>query len=310
MRETEAKKEITYPYRGIQGIEISSSGFLFDEKGLYEMVRELNKNRPKKDLIKIELNPNLHLINNPKLISLYEDGQRLTKTIHFPNSYDLRDFKEPFRVYNLKQKISAQAFRIIFGYAQDKRFSKLAKDRELEINLHPNVAEAFKKSGELENLKNNAPAIYVENTTPFPSYWIEDKRILFDPNLLKKYILENHLSGLTLDTDHLKKIWYKKIKDYENGFNLIPTIHNNRDVISRIHLSGDKKEHGFLTSDDPFFINFLDKVSQISSHRPLVIVFEENPFEVLKLTSSQKLKIYSSKIELVDFYRRKNENYS
>ena len=310
MRSIESEPRKEKLYQGIQGIEISSVGWLLQEKELYQMVNELNKNRSKDDQIGIELFPHRLVTCQPKIVGLWEKENRLAKTkrIHLPVTYDSKDYSQALQGCNLKEKATSVIFLGLFGVAKNSKAIEMAKIYGLEVNLHPSSLSALFQEGKLDDLKKNTAGVFTEHTAPYNSPWVKDQRMIFDPFILKDYIKEYQIRGLTIDTDHLKKRWFGKTQGYENGFEPVKTIKENEDVTGRIHLSGQEKEHGLFPKDDPFFNSFIKEVSQMSFNQPLKIVFEFDPRALFSWKSSKKLEFFRSLIEVIDSYRYGKKN--
>jgi hypothetical protein len=305
MRSIESEPRKERLYQGVQGIEISSAGYLGKEKEFYWMVNELNKNRSKDDQIGIELFPHFLINYQPKIIGLWEKEYSKAKTtrLHLPPNYDLKDHFNSLQGHTLKRKTISIFFLGLFGVFKDERALKMAKQQGLEVNIHPSTLGGLIQEEKLDDLKNNVPGVFVENTPPDYSSWVKDQRMIFDPSVLKNYVKEYQLKGLVIDTDHLKKSWFKKTKGYENGFDPIETIGQNKDVLGRIHLSGQQNEHSLFQKNDLFLNSLLKEVSQMSFNQPLKLVFEFDPKALFFRKPQKKLEFFQDLIKTVDSYR-------
>lgn len=301
--EQEPIKEKTY--RGIQGIEISTSGWLGREPQLYYLINKLNKERPKDDQIGIEIYPT-NLIVTPYNIKEWEKEYPKAKTtrIHLPFHYNLSEnLLGIIKEKKFSEKFYCLIWLGIFGVAKNEKAVRIAQQLGLEVNMHPNVAEGFALEGKLQEIKQNVPATFVENQRPYSSNIVKDQRKIFDPLVIKDLINEYQLTGLILDTEHLKKEWFSGVKSYEKGVSPISSLEKTKDVLAKIHISGEKGNHGLLQKDDPLFNSILAKVSQMEFNHPLKIVFDFSPLPLLTMRSQKKLEIIQTLTDKINTYR-------
>ncbi len=302
--EQEPLKERTY--RGIQGIEISTSGWLGRESQIYALVNKLNKERPKDDQIGIEIYPT-NLIVTPYNIKEWEKEYPKAKTtrIHLPFHYNLSEnLLGIFKEKKFSEKFYCLVWLGIFGVAKNEKAVKIAQQLGLEVNMHPNVAEGFALEGKLQEIKQNVPATFVENQRPYFSNIVKDQRKIFDPLVIKGLIKKYQLTGLILDTEHLKKEQFIGMWGYEKGVDPILSLEQTKDVLAKVHISGEKGGHRLFHKDDPVFNLILNKISLMNFNHPLKIVFDFSPLSLFKMKSNQKIELLRTLIEKVDSYRK------
>jgi len=292
-------------YHGIQGIEISTSGWLGKESQLYAIVNQLNKKRPSDDRIGIEIYPN-NLIVTPYNIKEWEKEYSKAKTtrIHLPFHYNLSEnLLGIIKEKKISEKFYCLVWLGIFGVAKNERAVKIAQQLGLEVGMHPNVAEGFALEGKLDGIKQNVPATFVENQRPSPSNIVKDQRKIFDPLIIKDLIKAYQLTGFILDTEHLKKEQFIGMRGYEKGIDPILSLEQTKDVLARIHISGEKGAHGLPHPNDSFFNSVLAKVSLMDFNHPLKIVFDFSPIPLFRKSPQEKLELLKNLIEKVDSYR-------
>lgn len=297
-------------YHGIQGIEITSAGWLGHESELYNLVNQLNGKRAKDDQIGIEIYPTNLIVSAKNILNWEKENPRAkTNRIHLPFHYSLSE-NITGMLHDIKRKeIKEASFCLIwlgiFGVARNKKAVKIAKQLELEVGMHANLVEGFKIEGKLEEIKQNVPGVLVENTRPYFSniFKEEDQKKIFDPLMIRETIKEYHLTGLIFDAEHTKKSWFKGIRNYENGIEPNTTIEKTKDVLAKIHIAGEKENHGVFSQEDNLFNSILKKVSQMDFNHPLKIVFDFDPRPFLLMKPQKKLEIIKSLVERVDHYR-------
>lgn len=305
--EQEPIKEKVYP--GIQGIEITSAGWLGREKELYNLVNQLNKGRSKNDRIGIEIYPTNLIVTSKNILNWEKEYSKDTTRIHLPFHQSISE-----NIIGMAGDIKRKEFKeasfypiwlIAFGVARNNKAIKIAEQLELEIGMHANLVEGFKKEGRLEEIKQNVPGVFVENTRPYYSniFTKEDQKKIFDPLIIEKTIEEYHLTGLIFDAEHGKKDWFKGIKGYENGFDPITIIEETKNVLAKIHIAGEKDNHGIFSQEDKLFNSILRKVSQTDFNHPLKIVFDFDPRSLFFMKPQEKLELMKRLIEKVDSYR-------
>jgi len=293
--EQEPRKEKLY--RGIQGIEITSSGWLFKEKELYGIVNKLNEARGNNDQIGIEIYPT-NLIVTPYSIKEWEKEYPKAKTtrIHLPFSHNLSESFYLILNDGFRDKIYDLVWLGVFGVAKNAKAVKIAKQLGLEINMHPNVVKGFALEGKLDELKQNVPGVFVENERPY-----KNERIIFDPLAIRDLIKEYQLCGFIFDVEHADKKLFTRIKKYKDkGIDIDSTLNQTKDVLGMIHIDT-------IFKNDTCLNLILSKVSQMEFNHPLKIVLDLSPLPLVRMKIKQKLELLHALVETVDSYKEKSE---
>ena len=324
-------------FRGIQQVEITTSGWLFNPEEAFALTNILNSDRSPDRWVGIEVYPTVSpkalelakKLGSPKLSNgippkvtpdLVRQWQRdyprtRVSRVHLEFSFDSYEtyFHRPIIGENIrplregiKQRFFQLAWVAFFGPATSKRGAKLAQDLEVGVNAHTNVIEGFAKRGELDDLKRKLKFVLAENERPYRSPHLKrlnskgvtSQQLASDPEVIRKEIIDRYgLDGLLLGVDHLVQI----------GKNPAKVLKKTADITRAIHLASSRQdqEHGTLEIGDPKILEFLEEVSKTTFNGQVSAALDLNPIIFRAIPFRQQIEIVRNTLSWIENTQQK-----
>lgn len=320
------------PFKGIQRVEITTSGWLFNPEQAFALTNILNSDRSSDQWVGIEVYPTvspkaLELAKKlgipklsdsippkvtPDLVRQWQRNYPRTRVsrIHLEFSFDpyetyfhrpiigehIRPFKE-----GIKQRFFQLAWVAFFGPATSRRGVKLAQDLEVGVNAHSNVIEGFAKRGELEDLKRKLKFVLAENERPYrsphlkrlSSKGITSQQLASDPEVIREEIISRYgLDGLLLGVDHSVQIGEEPAK----------VLKKVADVTRAIHLASSRQDqqHGVLEIGDPKILEFLEEASKTIFNGQVSVALDLNPILLRAIPFQRQVEIVRNTLSWIE----------
>lgn len=314
---------------GIQGVDITTAGHLFNPKDTFALTEELNKGKNPDDWAQIEVYPTLEhkplaLIRalskrfglelpippgvTEQQIRDWQKEYSHTKVarVHVPFSYNRHELFQratPFiggeRDNGLKQTAYQILWMFYFGAATNMKGVELARglaDQEVGINAHANVIEGFAKDQNLGQLKDSVAFVLAENERKYNSPILKDPESIANPIAVIRNIVDKYdLDGLVFGVDHA----------LEQGMD--PTAMLQDPSIKRattaMHLA--QSHHDVLAVGSNDFERFLEQASRTKFDHPVRAALDYNPMVMSKLSGSQQLELVRDTIDWITKTQKK-----
>lgn len=307
--------------KGLQGVDLTTAGHLFDPALSFRIANELNAGKPKAEWMLLELYPTLDrkLLILMRMVSekfglhlplpkgvtseqvqQWQDQYPDTKVarVHLPFSYNTRELWHRIFIGERKNGLKQQAFQIMwmlyFGAATNRKGIELAQQLGSGVTAHPNVVEGFAKDGKLDELKGSVAFVLAENERRYISPILRNQESIADPllviqNIVKKY----RLKGLLLGVDH----------GYEEGFDMEKMLADPdiQEYTVAMHLAKPRSQahHDIIGVGDPEFERFLHQAAQTQFRHPVRAALDYNPFILSKLSFPEQLKLFRETIDWI-----------
>lgn len=289
---------------------------LFDPESTFDLVNQLNINRPTHQQATIEIYPTigrvllepirkgsaalgLQLPMTPNVtvdqIRTWQKKYPLAKVsrVHLPFSYNNAElWHRPFLgEKGLKDRAYQIAWILYFGAATNERGINIAEQlnadgQEVAVNAHANVLEGFARDGRIEELKQRIPIILAENERRYNSPIVKYQRLIWDPNLIREDLVEKYgLSGMLLGVDH----------GMTEGIDMQDTLKNPKiqQHVRAMHLAQTTKDaqHAVITVGDKKFSRFLEEAAKTPFQHKVRAALDYSPDTVKGLSGAQELEL-------------------
>lgn len=305
---------------GIQGVDLTTAGHLFNPEVTFWLANELNRGKPQKEWTQIEVYPTLdrkplalaRIISErfglelpippgvtEEKIRTWQGKYPNTKVsrVHLPFSYNVYELWHRFLVGERENGVKQQVFQLLwivyFGAAVNRKGIELAKslsDQEAGIIAHPNVVEGFAKDGKLEGVKRGIAFVLTENERNYSSPILRDRRAIYDPAVVVKNIVERYaLDGLVLGVEH----------GFQEGLDMEGIIGNDsvREHTRAMHLAGP--HHDVIAVSGINYKRFLERVAKTPFKHSVRAALDYSPFVFLHLSLSEQFELVRDTVDWI-----------
>ncbi|OGD84621.1 hypothetical protein A2165_02285 [Candidatus Curtissbacteria bacterium RBG_13_40_7] len=293
-------------------VEVTSSGWLFDPERLFWIVGQINKERPARAQVALELYPTIH---NPfwqrnqtdSRVSLdrikrwqNEHGPVPIERIHLPFHYDILSALQRFFIHSvfkepgtLRNRAIAMGAAWMTWVASNEFAQNLAGElsglqgSRVGLSAHVYLVEKAGPKG-IKKLQGRADYVLVENDLDYPRSNPEQLMAERDPQRAIRAVESYGLEGIILGVDH----------DFLNKLDPVETFEQNLDGLRRhlkvTHLAGSEGFRGKDLLKDPEFWRVVDYISKKRDFDSVKFCLDLNPIEMQGLTNAEQLDYISA----------------
>lgn len=312
-------------YQGIRGFDITTAGHLPNPEQAFYITNILNKNRPEKEWVGLEIYPMVERTVLPNRavgilngildrfglgvlpqgvtideLNVWEQEYPVTKIsrVHLPFSANVHELlHRPIlgELENGPVYMAYAAMWVLFmGAATNRQGIEIAKEFGAGINAHTNVLEYFGKRGQLSEIKKGVPLLLAENERNFRSPVLPNRMAITDPATIISDIVQEYpeVDGLLLGLNH----------DFPPDEDLTTFLDDDEIVrnIFAMHISHPAKRgkltHDVVYAEDPRFAPFLKKASETFFSHPVRLALDYNPLVMQKMTLDEQVDHYRETI--------------
>lgn len=302
-------------YTGIQGVDITTAGHLFNPQKTFALANEFNRGNPPESWMKIEVYPTVDRLPLRLLRRFFDrvglpqltppgisekdvrEWQReypntRVSRVHLPFSYNPLEAWWRVSIAELGNGLSGLkehgfhfAWMMFLGTAVNQKGLDLARalqDQQVGITAHPNIIEGFAKDNHLDDLKKGVAFVLAENERPYDSPILRDRKAIYDPltvidRIVKKYGLDGFLLGI----DH----------EYQGRFDKTELLSREaiREQTQALHL-GSGSHHDVLGFGDEKMQRFFEELGRTPFQHPVRAALDYNPLIFGRMSPGQQLQ--------------------
>lgn len=297
----------TEVYRGIKGVDTSTSMFIDNPRRALEATNAVNRGKAPEEWMRIEMyaiRPNiLDLVSDalkdpkyppiPKGVTVEkirkwqeeEFPNTYIERIHLPFGYNtadlwvraLGDLKHP-RHFLWMEAMGAATNGYAIRLAKDLQD---LQDKPVGISAHTNIIEGFAQEGKLSDIKNEVAFVLAESTVRSKTSVEMNQIDLYDPVAVAQLTKKYKLDGMVFGLDHAR----------EQGVDIEQTITNGdvRKALHSIHLG--ERHHDLVAIGNEEFANFFAKAAKTEFHHPVRATLDYDPRKVKRMSYPEQLKL-------------------